>query len=944
MPRWYFLYVFLLLIAITISGCVPGLFGVESTAGASDFRADESMAAGLQADSEGDNRAQDAIGPENQTSEKPEVPLFVLSEGEPDWDPGEVRPPLADTTALTKDQVQDLLIRLPALQPQEDDTDQARLPDDVVPPPQPGNEVELVFPPPQTEVPVDGDADAPLAVLRYSPEGDVPLAPNVSVTFNQAMVALTGYQELSQEEVPVVLSPPVPGRWRWVGTRTLLFKADVEGADRMPMATEYTVEIPAGTRSANGQELAEAVNWTFRTPSPTLQAAYPAKGTFGVEPVFFASFSQRIDPAVVIQHARVTAGGRSYAVRLAHAEEIAADARVQRLVAGASDNSWLAFVSEEPFPDETTVTVTFGAGTPSAEGPLVSAGPQSYSFQTPGPFELLKHECGRGGSDQCQPGTSFVLTFSNPVDFEAFDPSLVSIDPEMSIPMIHVFEEALALVVLHRGATTYTVTVAAGLTDRFGQKLEEDVQVQFRVGSQEAYLDSIAASMSVVLDPSSKPSYSIYSVNVDAVRVRAFGVVPEQFADYERWLRDYVFREAKSDPPGELKSDRILEISGEQDFLIETRIDLSEMLSGETGHIILLVEQVEPRKDEDDRSHVVTWIQATGIGLDAFVDDEEMLVWTNHLEDGAPLSGVDVSLWPGDVRGTTDEGGLAVLPLPELDKLTLIARSGDDVALLGPKGHKSFLAVGDGWRGYGQRERGFDVRFYVFDDRQIYRPGETVSLKGWVRSIGHGPEGDVELISKDLVPSVEYQVHGQGGVQIATGNAPLNDVGGFQFQFELPEDINLGSTYIELLPANPFLVEQGTRYLHQFQVQEFRRPEFEVSTYASEGPHISGDFALATVKASYYGGGPLAAAEVDWAVEASPGQYIPPNWPGFTFGKWAPSWLSDAFGYDFYNEFGYSIDLGNVLPLPDGLFFGFAGSDTLGNASYNSPHRLQGRA
>ena len=153
MPRWYFLYVFLLLIAITISGCVPGLLGVESTAGVSDFRADESMAAGLQADSEGDNRAQDAIGPENQTSEKPEVPLFVLSEGEPDWDPGEVRPPLAETTALTKDQVQDLLIRLQALQPQEDDTEQARLPDEVVPPPQPGNEVELVFPPPANRVP-----------------------------------------------------------------------------------------------------------------------------------------------------------------------------------------------------------------------------------------------------------------------------------------------------------------------------------------------------------------------------------------------------------------------------------------------------------------------------------------------------------------------------------------------------------------------------------------------------------------------------------------------------------------------------------------------------------------------------------------------------------------------------------------------------------------------
>ena len=945
MPRWNFMYVFLLLIAITISGCVPGLLGVELTADASDFRADESMASGLQADSEGDNRAQDAIGAENQTSEKPEVPLFVLSEGEPDWDPGEVRPTLADTTALTQDQVQDLLIRLPALQPQEDDTEQARLPDDVVPPPQPGNEVELVFPPPQTEVPVDGDADAPLAVLRYSPEGDVPLAPNVSVTFNQAMVALTGYQELGQEDVPVLLSPSVLGRWRWVGTRTLLFEADVEGADRMPMATEYTAEIPAGARSANGQELAEAVKWTFRTPSPTLQTVHPAKGTFGVEPVFFASFNQRIDPAVVIRHAQVTAGGRSYAVRLANAEEIAADARVQRLVAGASDNSWLAFVTEEPFPVETTVTVMFGAGTPSAEGPLVSAGPQRYNFQTPGTFVLRQHQCGHDPSDPCRPMTSWELTFSNPVDAEAFDLSLVSIEPEMEVLIFAVYDEAIQIFGYTQGGTIYTVTVAAGLIDRFGQTLGEDLQVQFRVGSMEASLQVNPGSISdlypfedrgrpiVVLDPYAEPTFSIYSVNIDAVTVRAFGVVPEQISDFVKWEDDYSRQEHPPDPPGELVLDRTVEISGGDDLLIESRISLSDALPGKTGHIILHIAPAKRSQDGDDVRPIVKWIQATKIGLDVFADVDGMQVWANRLTDGAPLPGVELSLWPGNVRATTDDSGMALLPLSEEDGQTLVARNGDDVAFLMPTSPVSILGGGANWRGYFQRETDFDVRYFVFDDRQMYRPGETVSIKGWVRQIESGREGDVGLLPDSAGRLVEYRVRDSSGSQIDGGSSPLNSLGGFHFQFDLPEDVNLGPTRIEMeLRGSPAEGE----YTHSIQVQEFRRPEFEVDARVSEGPHIAGGHALATISASYFAGGPLRAAEVDWQVDARSGYYRPPNWSGFTFGKWSPWWRVDGFGYEFYDAFGYFMDFDPVAADRNVFFKGHAGSDSLDSASFTS--------
>src|SRR5205085_4020663 len=75
-----------------------------------------------------------------------------------------------------------------------------------------------------------------------------------------------------------------------------------------------------------------------------------------------------------------------------------------------------------------------------------------------------------------------------------------------------------------------------------------------------------------------------------------------------------------------------------------------------------------------------------------------------------------------------------------------------------------------------------------------------------------------------------------------------------------------------------------------FQVQEFRRPEFEVTTHADEGPHFVGGHAQATVQASYYAGGGLANSEVNWRVTATPAQFTPPNRGDYTFGKWTPWW------------------------------------------------------
>src|SRR5204862_7113211 len=74
------------------------------------------------------------------------------------------------------------------------------------------------------------------------------------------------------------------------------------------------------------------------------------------------------------------------------------------------------------------------------------------------------------------------------------------------------------------------------------------------------------------------------------------------------------------------------------------------------------------------------------------------------------------------------------------------------------------------------------------------------------------------------------------------------------------------------------------------EVQEFRRPEFEVTATASPGPLFVGDTASATVTASYYAGGGLPNAEVFWSIRREPASYAPPGHDDYTFGIWEPWW------------------------------------------------------
>ncbi len=800
-----------------------------------------------------------------------------LSEGSASRTPGDAVE-LVDGDTLTDAEISAIFDRLPDWVIPGTDQQEFNLPPQTLRPPLVGDTITTPFPPESTGGAPDTPASGSLHVLRYQPEGPVEIAPFISITFDQPMVPLATLEQLDATDVPAQVTPAIDGRWRWIGTRTLRFELVPGELDRLPASTSYRVVVPAGTTAASGATLGEEVSWTFTTPTPSITQFVGESESLPLTPVFVAVFDQRVDPQAVLDTISLTAEGTARPIRLATRSEIDADEAARQTIDAALDARAVAFRPVNPLPADTDLKVIVGPGTPSAEGPLTSNTADTHRARTFGAFRVTDTSCDQGSG--CTPGVPFSIQFSNPLDPDTFTASQLSVSPAIPGMRIDVAGSNIAVSGATVGFTTYTVRLSGRLQDVFGQTLGDDQTVEFEVGSAPPELRGFDRQW-ITTDPTAEsPMVSVSSINHSSVHVEAWAVTPVDLAAF----RDYVDRQwsdaAAPVPDWPVVYDEVIEIDAPRDQWTETVIDLKSAFNQTDSQLVVRVEPTTSFATTDDdywrNRPTVAWVQSTTLAVDAFVDNNHLLVWTTDMVTGKPITGVPVELI-GDGRiATTAEGGVAELELGSDGVLGLWAHSGN---------HTAFLPS-DWWEGWHTQPSSDDGRWYVFDDRGIYRPGETARITGWVRRFARSEDAQLALYGDGV--SVAYQAWDPQGNEIGAGTVDLNALGGFNLMIDIPEGANLGSARVEFQ-----LIGAGTSVgtSHSFEIQEFRTPEFEVTARSeSADPHYTAQPATVAVDAAYYAGGALPDAEVNWLVTTRDATYNPPNWDRFTFGIWHPWW------------------------------------------------------
>ena len=177
-----------------------------------------------------------------------------------------------------------------------------------------------------------------------------------------------------------------------------------------------------------------------------------------------------------------------------------------------------------------------------------------------------------------------------------------------------------------------------------------------------------------------------------------------------------------------------------------------------------------------------------------------------------------------------------------------------------------------------QYENGNRDMTYGISDRPLYKPGDTAHLKFYLRNVGYFQPDESRWANKIGRLTV---MNGRGEEAIKIENLKTDALGAVETQIVIPKDAVLGkwqATYQigDLIAATVSLT-----------VEEYRKPEYEVTVDAPAEPVKLGDKFTATVKAMYFHGSPVRNANVEVIVKRSS---ISERW----FPAWRWDWLYGA--------------------------------------------------
>ena len=142
---------------------------------------------------------------------------------------------------------------------------------------------------------------------------------------------------------------------------------------------------------------------------------------------------------------------------------------------------------------------------------------------------------------------------------------------------------------------------------------------------------------------------------------------------------------------------------------------------------------------------------------------------------------------------------------------------------------------------------------FLFTDRSIYRPGQTVFFKGIMTATdADGRKSRIISNRKTTIQFFDNNGQKQGSLDLTT-----NDYGSYNGSFRIPEGLLNGSFY---------LLDSITNSRINFSVEEYKRPKFSAKIKKPEGSYRMNDSITVTGSAAAFAGNNIDGAKVSYRV------------------------------------------------------------------------------
>ncbi|GAB4505611.1 MAG: hypothetical protein Fur0043_26080 [Anaerolineales bacterium] len=718
-------------------------------------------------------------------------------------------------------------------------------------------------------------------VLPAANSQDVAPASAIAVSFNQPVVALGAQDDLPEA---LLLDPPVEGRGEWLSTSTYIFHPEPALAG----GKTYTVQLNADLVSSTGAPLDKAGDlqaWSFETALPRLVSVEPSNTQpLSLNPHFVLTFNQPMQPSSV--EAAFSLRGVSGVV--------------EGTFSWDEKQTAMTFTPSASLARNALYTLTMSAQAAALGGTPLPLEHQ-FEYTTYGDFIVT-------GSDPLEGGVkgegNVRVLFSAPVGEEQSLEDLVSLSPQVPGLNIAVSGATLQISGYYTPETDYTLTLSPALADRWGQALGQPFILRFRTAAAKPSLSIPAGGNAFFIRPD-EAVLQANAVNIQSVDVSVASISLADFralsgTDGYQNLQAFsppnlvTYTQTYDLPPSRSQSIALpLAAQGEklppglyyvsadspqlQQAVGATASDFTTSASEQTQGNFLAGGQVKK-----------AWlVVASDVNLVFKHSATDALVWATDLRTNTPLANTPVVIY--DQAGTplasgeTDKKGLWQGQLPPQRYDTLMA-------VLGEPGQKTFGLALSSWNaGISSWEAGIPYRpappgpeTYLYTDRPLYRPGQTIYFRGVVRQAYNG-----RYVLPDF-SSISLNLQDGDGRVLQTFDLPLSPYGTFHGEYTLPGQAQ---------PGWYSLVNDALGASLSFEVAEYRKPEIELEVafdaeQAKAGKPPAGMIQVKVqAEARYSFGAPAGDVDVQWSLYEHLAGF---DLPGYQTGPMDMNWLSPS--------------------------------------------------
>ncbi len=306
-------------------------------------------------------------------------------------------------------------------------------------------------------------------VLPKADSEDIAADAAITVIFNRPVVPLVMAEEAAALPSPISISPEVAGAGEWLNTAIYVFRPEPGFAG----GSQYTVTVNPDLAAQDGATLEAPYSWSFSTVEPMVVEVNPKAQATGIllTDSVQVKFNQAVDRA-----------SAEAAFSLTEADGASTEGTFE----WAEDGAGFRFIPTSPLKIDTVYDASVKAGIQAVGGGDATREATEWSFVTvPNPAIISTDP--RDGATDVYPYGSMTLYFASQMNVDTLQDK-ITIEPKpWRDPDFYYgdYDFSYNIGFPVEPSTTYTVTIAAGMEDIYGNAISEPRTITFTTAAYE---------------------------------------------------------------------------------------------------------------------------------------------------------------------------------------------------------------------------------------------------------------------------------------------------------------------------------------------------------------------------------------------------------------------------------------------------------------------------